>query len=86
MTQKIIYFIKPDGRVTPDEYRHVSNDLEMVAESYVEEHDDYYGDYGGENELEIFDSDMKSLGLFMVSKEYVVHYSSYKKRGKNEPI
>jgi hypothetical protein len=81
MMEKIQYFISVDGWGANVEYYHVTDDLETVAESFVEEND-YDGDGGSEFELEIFDAGMNSLGVFTVYKEYTVNYSAYEKRVK----
>lgn len=79
MKDKTQYFISVDGWGSNAEYYHGSEDLEYVAESYIEDNDDHDGD--SEFELEIFDAGMNSLGVFTVYKEYAVNYSAYKKRG-----
>ena len=82
MSDKITYFIKPEGWHSADKYCHVSNDLEMVLEKYVEEEYDSDGDVEDFAEFEIFDEDMNSLGMFTVFKEYAVTYTAHKKEEK----
>ena len=79
MSDKITYFIKPEGWHSAAEYCHVSDDLEMVLEEYTEDEYDYDGDVEDFAEFEIFDADMNSLGTFTVFKESVVEYKAQKK-------
>ena len=82
MSDKITYFIKPEGWHSAAEYCHVSDDLEMVLEEYTEDEYDYDGDVEDFAEFEIFDADMNSLGTFTVFKESVVEYKAQKKEVK----
>jgi hypothetical protein len=79
MHNKIQYIIRVDGFGTDMEYYHVSDDLEMVAERFVEDELED-GDLDDETVVEIFDSEMASLGIYIVSKEHLVRYYARKKR------
>jgi len=82
MIEKIQYFIKCDRWGSEIEYYHGSEDPEYVAESFIEDHNDHDGDYEDQTELELFDSNMNSLGVFTVYIEYVAVYSAVRKKVK----
>jgi hypothetical protein len=82
MSDKITYFIKPEGWHSAAKYCHVSNDLKMVLETYSEEEYDSDGDFEDFVEFEIFDADKNSLGMFTVFKEYAATYTAQKKERK----